>query len=198
MQQCWVTCNTSTTFEHKFKKTPKCELGRFWPEPFNYNHSWWGIGEGAVVDRIHCAHSSFFELDLYSSVPFTKRGKGKDFLSKGHYRYAATSLYVLTTTKGTTQWKLMIALWFIALAFKPAFNIWLYVDTRPCDLSSLLCPLQYVWPYDLIQWPCSHEFTIAKCIHTSNQKVVGVMPRLEHSDWVFQCFLKWPLKLTHL
>lgn len=72
------------------------------------------------------------------------------------------------------------------------------VDTRPCDLSSLLCPLQYVWPYDLIQWPCSHESPIAKCIHTSNRKVVGVMPRLEHSDWVFQCFPKWPLKLTHL
>lgn len=56
----------------------------------------------AVVDRMHCAHSSYFELDLYSlSVPFTKRGKGKDFLSKGHYSYDATSLYVLTTTKGT-------------------------------------------------------------------------------------------------
>ena len=48
----------------------------------------------AVVDRMHCAHSSYFELDLYSSVPFTKRGKGKDFLSKGHYGYDAASLYV--------------------------------------------------------------------------------------------------------
>lgn len=56
-----------------------------------------------VVDRMHCAHSSYFELDLYSSVPFTNRRKGKYFRSKGHYSYDATSLYVLTTTKGTLQ-----------------------------------------------------------------------------------------------